>query len=84
MEVKEIISLANLRGRMTFERKARIGFRHALTVIYHLDRGTAGIHHHDINRVSTGIHSILNQFLDDAGRTLYHLTSSNLVGNAVG
>ena len=84
MKIEQIISLANLGSGMALESQAGIRLRHSLTIIYHLNRGTSSIHHHDLNVHRSGINGILNQLLDNRGRALYHLTCRNLIGYRIG
>ena len=84
VKIKKVVGLANLRSGMSLKRKTGIGFRHALAIVNHLNRCPACVYHYHVDGVGSGIHSILHQLLDDTGRTLYHLTSSYLVGNAIG
>ena len=69
---------------MAFKSQTGIGLRHSAPVIDYLNRRATGINHQYIDVMSAGVHSILHQLLDDGGWALYHLTSSNLVGNTVG
>ena len=68
---------------MALESETGIGLRHTTAVVDDLNAGTSSIYHHDIDGVCSGIHSILYQLLDDRGWSLYHLSSSYLVGNTV-
>ena len=80
---EKVVCLAYLGCSVTLERKASICFRHSFSIVYDLNRGSSGINHNDVDSIGVGIHGILDQFLDDTGRTLNHLTSCYLVGNAI-
>ena len=84
MEGEKVVSLAYLGSGMTLKRKARISFGHSLSVVDDLNRGASGINDDDVDGIGLSIHSILDQFLNDTGRTLNHLTCGNLVGDAIG
>ena len=69
---------------MALESKTRIRLRHTFAIINHLDRSTSCIHYRDINMMCPRIYGILNQFLDDTGRTLNDLSCSYLISNRIG
>ena len=83
-ERKEIVCLADFRGRMTLESQSGIGLRHSLAIINDLDIGATGIHHRYMDIPGTCIHSVLNQLLDYGSWTLYHLSCRYLIGNRIG
>lgn len=69
---------------MTLKGQTGIGLRHATTVVDDLYGRATGIHHRHVDVCGTGIDRVLNQFLDDRGRALNHLTGGYLVGYGVG
>ena len=69
---------------MTFESQSGVGARHTHAIINDLDGGAPGIDHRHIYVSCLGIDGILDQFLDDRGRTLYHLSRSYLIGHTIG
>ena len=81
---KQIVGLRDLRCSMALERQSCIGLTHTLTIVDNLNRGTTSIHHNHMDGLGTCINRILNQLLDNRSRTLYYLTSSNLVSNTIG
>ena len=84
VQVEEVVGLSYFRSGMPLEREAGIGGRHALPVVYHLNRGAPGIHHDDIDMAGTGIEGILHQFLHHRSRPLYHLAGCYLIGYRIG
>ena len=84
MEGEEVVSLADLRCRMALESQTGVRLRHALSVVDDLDRGAPCVDNDHTDGLRTSIDSILHEFLDHRGWSLDHLTSRNLVGNAVG
>ena len=81
---KQIVGLRDLRCSMALERESCISLAHTLTIVDNLNRGTTSIHHNHMDGLGTCINRILNQLLDNRSRTLYYLTSSNLVSNTIG
>ena len=81
---KQIGSLTNLRGSMTFKSKACVCFRHTLAVIDHLNGSLARIRYQHINMSGTCVNSIFHQFLDNRSRTLDYLAGCNLIGHRIG
>lgn len=69
---------------MAFEAHSCICFAHATAIIYHLQKGFAGIYNDQFNFGGTRIHRILQQLFYRTGRALNHLTSRNLVSNIIG
>ena len=57
---------------------------HAAAVVRHPQEGHAAVPDFDGYLGCTGIHSVFQQLLDHAGRTLHHLTGGNEVGNMAG
>ena len=84
VEGEEVVGLPYLRCGVTLEGKARIGFRHALSVVNHLDGCLSCIHHKHVDALCSGINGILHQFLDNRRRTLYHFACGYLVGYGIG
>ena len=84
MQREQVVGFPDFRRGMTLESQTGIGHRHATAIVNHLDGRTAGIDHQHIDDMCSGINSILYQLLDHGSRTLYHLTSSYLVGHTVG
>ena len=80
---EEVVSLTNLTGGMTFESQSGIRHGHTTTIIYYLNRSTAGIDDQHIDNLCTSINSILNQLLDDRSWSLNDLASSNLIGHTI-
>ena len=76
--------MKDLRRGMALERQPGIGLGHTLAIVDDLNGGAPGIYDNHVDGCGTSIDGILHQFLDDRGRTLYHLTSCYLVGYAVG
>ncbi len=65
MEVEEVVGHPDLRRGVPLERQACVGLRHALAVVDDLDGGAAGIDHRDVYVAGSGIHGVLDEFLDD-------------------
>ena len=82
-QLEEVGGLTNLRGSMAFESHARVGRAHALAVINDLQECSTTISHQDADVVGTCIQCVLHQLFEAGGRSLYDLTSSNLVGDVV-
>ena len=83
MEGKEVVGLADLRRSMTLERQTGIGLRHSLSVVDDLNRGAPCINDDDMDGFGPCVDSILHQLLHNGSRSLNHLTSGYLVGNAI-
>ena len=69
---------------MALEGHTGIGRRHAGTVVDYLNERAARIFENNRNGRGSGIDSILYQFLDYRGRTLYDFPGSYLVGHRIG
>ncbi len=80
----EVVGAADLAGGVALEAQARIGGRHALAIVGHLDQAASGVLHHEDDVRGARIHAVLQQFLHHAGRTLHHLARGDLVGHMVG
>ena len=81
MEVEEVVGLAYLRRGMALKGEARIGLRHALTVVDDLDGRAARVDHQHVNACGTGVDGVFHQFLDNRRRALDNLAGSYLVGH---
>ena len=68
---------------MAFEGQTRISLRHTASVVDDLYRGSSRINNQDTYSLCTGIHSVLDQLLDDRSRSLDDFTSSNLVSHGI-
>lgn len=84
VQVVEILGSRYFGRGMTFERHARIGFGHTLAVVNDLDERATGIPDEDLNLGSTSVNGVLDQFLDNGGRSVNHLASGYLIGDAIG
>ena len=82
-QLKEVGGLTNLRGGVAFESHARVGRAHALAVINDLQECSTTISHQDADVIGTCIQCVLHQLFEAGGRSLYHLTSCNLVGDVI-
>lgn len=84
VKVVEVLGSRYFGRGMTFERHAGIGFGHTLAIINDLDERATGIPDEDLNLGSTGVNSVLDQFLDNGGGAVNHLASGYLIGDAIG
>ena len=69
---------------MALKGETRIGVRHSLSVVDHLDGCLSRIHHKHVDAAGSGVNGVLHQFLDDRRGALYHLTGCYLVGHGIG
>ena len=83
-EREQVIGAANLGGAVPLEGQARVGVGHAHAIVNNLYQCPSGILEDNLDVVGTGINGVLHQLLDDRGRALDYLASSNLVGNRIG
>ena len=82
-QVKQVLRIADLRGRMTFKRQTCVRHRHSRTVVRHLDKRLACIANKHTDTASTRIKRVLNQLFQTRCRALNNLTRSNLIGNTI-
>ncbi len=75
---------ANLRGRMTAERKDRVGARHAGAVVGDRDQRRSAAQNLDAHRARARIERVLDQLLDGRRRTLDDFAGRNLAGDLFG
>ncbi len=68
---------------MTFKRQTGIRVAHSATVVNHLNQRPSGILHNHLDRLGSGINSILKQLLHHRSGALNHLAGGYLVGYRV-
>ena len=83
-DVKQVVGTPQLGGGVPLEAEPRILERHSLAVVDNLYQSPAGILDDELDVGGTGIDSVFQEFLDDRGRALHHLTGGYLVGHGIG
>ena len=78
----QIIQPANLAGSVTRQRQRQVIAFNAMTIVTHLEQLHAALLHIHIHGLRPRIEGVFQQFLEDRGGSLDHLTGSNLVGQA--
>ena len=83
-DVEQIVGAPQLGGGVPLEAEPCILERHSLAVVDNLYQSPAGILDDELDVGGTGIDGVFQEFLDDRGRALHHLTGGNLVGHGIG
>ena len=78
---RQIVGTAQLAGGVTEKGCLRVVGAHAAAVVGDAQKGHAAVLNLHCNVFGPGVHGVFQQLLDDAGRTLHHLTGGNEVGH---
>ena len=81
---EQFVGGAQLRGCVTLEGEERIVAIHAVAVVGDADELAAAGFDFDADAIGAGVERVFEQFFDDGGGTIDHLTGSNLIGHLVG
>ena len=78
----QIVEGDDLAGCMAAQCQRQVVLANATAIVTHAQQLYTALLGINVNAVGTGIQGVFDQFLDDVGRTLDHLASSNLVSEA--
>ena len=79
LHLEEVFAASNLAGGVPLKGQLNVVAGDPVAVINHPDAIEAGVLHNNVDPLTVGVQSVLNQFLNDRGRTLNHLPGRNLV-----
>ena len=80
----QILRFGDLGGSVALEAEQSLVSGHSASVVYHLNKGAAGIENHHRDAFGPGIDGILDQFLDNGGGAGNHLARRDKVGYILG
>ncbi|MEZ4571886.1 MAG: hypothetical protein R2849_16425 [Thermomicrobiales bacterium] len=78
MDGREIFDVAQLRGRVPFDRDVKLVKGNTAAVVSNLNSFDASGFDQDVNARCPGIYGVLDQLLDDRCWPFYHLAGSDL------
>ena len=81
MQVLQVFYGSDFGGGVAFKGQVGVFRAHTASVVRDLHKGTAAVGQDDVDMCGTRVHCIFQQFFDDRGRALYHLTGRYLAGN---